>query len=72
MGIRLSDLPPDLRRRVLEDAGIAKAPAPVRRPKAPRPVDRLSRVCACRFEMFRPDGNYPDHCDGCGAAWPSR
>jgi hypothetical protein len=27
---------------------------------------RLMMRCACGFEIFRPDGNYPDTCDACG------
>jgi hypothetical protein len=72
MGIKLSDLPPELRARVLEAAGPGSDPAalPRRKPRAePRQV-RLGRICSCLFEMFRPDGVYPDHCDGCGRPWP--
>jgi hypothetical protein len=71
MAIRLSSLPPDLQRRLLEAAGPAPAP-PVRAPRrkaAPR--SGLMKVCSCRCEIFRPDGNYPDSCDGCGRKWPS-
>ena len=70
MGIRFASLPPDLRRRILAEVGRGPA-ARVRRraPSAPR-VRRLSRVCACGFEMFRPDLDYPEHCDGCGQRWP--
>ena len=69
MGIRLSDLPPELRRRVLAETGTAPA---ARRPRTAAPQRHLERLCACGFEMFRPDGQYPDDCDGCGAPWPVR
>jgi hypothetical protein len=68
MAIRISDLPPELRRQLLDQT----APAPVaRRPrrKAP-PRSGLMRVCSCRCEIFRPDGIYPEACDGCGQKWP--
>jgi hypothetical protein len=69
MAIKLSDLPPELRRLVLAEAGL-KPTAPQRRPRILRTTPRLSRVCSCLFEMFRPDGDYPDRCDGCGGEWP--
>jgi len=72
MGIRLSSLPADLQRRILQQAGLPRAPRAPRRPKAPPALRPLSRACACGFEMFRPDGDYPDLCDGCGAPWPGR
>jgi hypothetical protein len=71
MGIKLSTLAPELRRRILEQAGLKPA-APVRR--RPRPAAapaRLMRVCSCRCEIFRPEGNYPERCDGCGKKWPA-
>jgi len=71
MAIRLSSLPPELQRRLLEAAGpepAALAPRP-RRKAAPR--SRLMRICACLCEIFRPDGIYPDCCDGCGRKWPA-
>lgn len=65
MKIRLSDLPPDLQRRVLEESGLK--PAAPRPRRAARPAKSgLMRVCSCRCEIFRPDGNYPETCDGCG------
>ncbi len=70
MAIKLSDLPPDLRRRVMAEAGLKPSAPALRRPRPVRTTPRLSRVCSCLFEMFRPDGDYPDRCDGCGAAWP--
>lgn len=67
MSIKLSALPPDVQRLVLQQAG-RRAPA---RRKASKPIPaHLERVCSCLFEMFRPDGNYPDECPGCGRAWP--
>lgn len=70
MAIKLSALPPDLRRLVLEQTGIRSA-APAARRLRPAAIERrLSRVCSCLFEMFRPDGNYPARCDGCGHEWP--
>ncbi len=66
MAIKLSALPPDLRRLVLERAGV-KPPARRARPAAIRA--RLPKTCPCGFEMFRPDGRYPGRCDGCGAAF---
>jgi len=68
MAIKLSSLPPDLQRLVLEQTGM-KAP-PKRRPRAAQIKCQLERVCSCGFQMFRPDGNYPDSCDGCGCDWP--
>jgi hypothetical protein len=68
MAIKLSSLPPDLQRLVLAQAGM-KAP-PKRQPRRSAIPCRLERVCRCGFQMFRPDGNYPDCCDGCGCEWP--
>lgn len=66
MTIRLSDLPPELRRRVLQETALK--PAAARPPRAKRPANlgKLMRVCSCRCEIFRPDGVYPETCDGCG------
>lgn len=71
MALRLSDLPKDLQRQVLEQLG-DRAPAAVRRkPRAAAVKSRLMKVCpACRCEIFRPDGIYPERCDGCGNRWP--
>ena len=67
----MSSLPPDLQRHVLEQVGApVRTPAP-RRPRVAKRPSGLMRVCSCRFEIFRPDGIYPDHCDGCGQPWPS-
>jgi hypothetical protein len=68
MAIKLSALPPDLQRLVLQQAG---AGAPVRRPRTAAKRTRLPKSCPCGFEMYRPDGRYPDRCDGCGSAWPA-
>jgi hypothetical protein len=70
MGIKLSDLPPELRRHVLEVSGLKPAPAVPRSPKARKASSGLMRVCSCLFEIFRPDGSYPERCDGCGTKWP--
>jgi hypothetical protein len=67
MAIKLSSLPPDLRRLVLAQAGMKPS---VRRPKAAPVRHHLPRVCSCGFEMYRPDGHYPEACDGCGLDWP--
>lgn len=66
MTIRFSDLPTELRRRVLQEADLK--PAAARPPQAKRPErpGKLMRVCSCRCEIFRPDGVYPETCDGCG------
>lgn len=64
MGIRLSDLPPEIQKQVLQLSG---APAPKeRRPRVAKLKSRLMMRCACGFEIFRPDGDYPDTCDACG------
>lgn len=69
MAIRLSDLPKDLQRQVLDQLG-EKSPAP-RKARVAKVKSRLMRVCpTCRFEIFRPDGNYPEDCDSCGTPWP--
>jgi hypothetical protein len=67
MKIRLSDLPADLQRRVLEENGLK--PSAARPPRARRPAQRsrLMQRCSCGFEIFRPDGVYPGTCDGCGS-----
>ena len=68
MGIKLSDLPPDLQQRIRSESGLPlKAP---RQPRARQPRSRWMRRCACLCEIFRPDGQYPDRCDGCGQTWP--
>lgn len=67
MAIKLSALPPDLQRLVLAQAGMK---SPARRPRAAAIRPRLPKHCTCGFEMFRPDGHYPDRCDGCGGEWP--
>jgi len=71
MAIRLSSLPPELQRRLLDAAG--PEPAPLVRPRRPKPErrPRLTRVCECLCEIYRPDGNYPESCDGCGRNWPA-
>jgi hypothetical protein len=68
MAIKLSSLPADVQRLVLAQAGLK---APARRFRSPALRTRLPKVCSCGFEMYRPDGRYPDRCDGCGGAWPS-
>jgi hypothetical protein len=65
MKLKLSDLPPDLRRHVLEQADLPPAAAP-RRKSRPLPPGRLILVCTCGTAIFRPDGVYPETCDGCG------
>ena len=71
MAIRLSSLPAELQRRLLEEAGVNPAPVE-RRPRRKTALrSGLMRVCSCRFEIFRPDGNYPECCDGCGRKWPA-
>jgi len=70
MDIKLSALPPELQRRLLQEMGPRTAAAGPRRPApAKKQPSRLMRVCSCRFEIFRPDGDYPEHCDGCGKKW---
>jgi hypothetical protein len=64
MAIKLSALPADLQRLVLQRAGVK---VPARRPRPAAIRTRLPKTCPCGFEMYRPDGRYPDHCDGCGA-----
>lgn len=66
MAIKLSALPPDLQRLVMAQAGMK---TPARRPRAAAIRSRLPKHCACLFEMYRPDGNYPDECPGCGQPW---
>ena len=66
MKLKLSDLPPDLRRHVLEQADLPPAPARPRLKSRPLPAGRLILVCTCGTAIFRPDGIYPETCDGCG------
>ena len=64
MAIRLSDLSPELQKQILQISG---TPAPkARRPRVLKVKSRLMRRCSCGFEIFRPDGIYPDTCDACG------
>ena len=65
MKLKLSDLPPDLRRHVLEQVDLPPAAAPRPRPRA-LPSGPLVLVCTCGSAIFRPDGVYPETCDGCG------
>lgn len=64
MAIRLTDLSPELQRQILAQAG-TPAPGP-RRPRVMKLKSRLMRRCKCGFEIFRPDGLYPETCDACG------
>jgi hypothetical protein len=64
VAIRLSDLPPELQRQIRAQVG-EPAAAP-RRPRVLKPKSRLMRRCSCGFEIFRPDGVYPETCDACG------
>ena len=66
MAIKLSALPPDVQRFVLQQAGMKPA---TRRPRVTAKRTRLPKSCRCGFEMYRPDGVYPDRCDGCGEPW---
>jgi hypothetical protein len=67
MNLRMSDLPPELQRQLLDGMG---ATPRARRPKS-RPIrSGLMKSCACGFQIFRPDGAYPEECDGCGNLWP--
>jgi len=68
MGISLSDLPPELRRQVLAQMDPASGPKP-RRPRVMKPKSTLMKRHVCGFEIFRPDGAYPDRCDSCGKPW---
>jgi hypothetical protein len=68
MAIKLSSLPPELQQLVLRQAGLKPA---VRRPAPAARRTRLPKSCSCGFEMYRPDGCYPDRCDGCGEPWPA-
>ena len=70
MGISLSDLPPELQRRILQQLPVEARPKP-RRPRVAKLRSRLMRRHSCGFEIFRPDGAYPDRCDSCGKPWPS-
>jgi hypothetical protein len=69
MGLNLSALPPELQRRILEQAGLEPVAATRRRPKKREAPSRLLRVCSCLCGIYRPDGNYPERCDGCGRKW---
>ena len=69
MGINLSDLAPELRRQILDQAGIKAAPAVRQARRKPAARSALMRRCSCLFEIFRPDGDYPADCDGCGKPW---
>ena len=72
MALRLSDLPKDLQRQVLDQIGETSAAPARRKPRAAAVKSRLMKVCpACRYEIFRPDGIYPERCDGCGGRWPA-
>ena len=64
MAIRLSDLPADLQRQIMAQVG--KPVAAPRRPRVAKLKSRLMRRCSCGFEIFRPDGIYPETCDACG------
>jgi|GEM_PF-3195125 len=71
MGIPISSLPPDLQRQLLLRAGKKPRPQTPKRPRAPKKTpSTLMRRCACGFEIFRPDGQYPERCDGCGRRCP--
>jgi hypothetical protein len=65
MKLKLSDLPPDLRRHVLEQADLPPPAAP-RKKARPLPSGKLILFCTCGTAIFRPDGIYPEACDGCG------
>lgn len=69
--IRLSGLPPELQRQILEQAGEAPTRKAPQRARAVVLKSTLMQRCACGFEIFRPDGNYPKTCDGCGRRWPT-
>jgi len=66
MKLKLSDLPPDLRRHVLEQADLPTAAARPRKSVRPAPAGKLILFCTCGTAIFRPDGIYPETCDGCG------
>lgn len=68
MSIRLSDLPPDLQRRILGEKRFKTASSGSPKAKGSRSRSSLMKVCACGSEIFRPDGHYPAVCVGCGAA----
>jgi hypothetical protein len=70
MNLRLSDLPPELRRQLAERMGMSPVSEP-RRHRVVKPRSRLMRRCPCGFEIFRPNGIYPEDCDGCGKPWPA-
>jgi hypothetical protein len=72
MAIPLSSLPPELRGRLLKEAGMKPSGAVPRRSRNPSGPARFGRVCSCLCVIFRPDGNYPEGCDGCGKRWPDR
>jgi len=69
MAIRLSDLPAELQRQIMAQVG--KPAAAPRRPRVPKLKSQLMRRHSCGFEIFRPDGIYPDRCDSCGKQWDS-
>jgi hypothetical protein len=69
MGLNLSALPPELQRRILEKSGLKPVATVRRRPKTHEAPPRLLRVCSCLCGIYRPDGNYPVRCDGCGSKW---
>ena len=67
MGIPLSSLPADLQRQLLGEAKGMPRPVVPRRPRAPKKQpSKLMQICPCGFQIFRPDGQYPERCDGCG------
>ncbi len=66
MKLKLSDLPPDLRRHVLEQADLPPAAARPRPKSRPLPAGAGVLFCTCGTAIFRPDGVYPETCDGCG------
>jgi hypothetical protein len=66
MKLKLSDLPPDLRRHVLEQADLPPAAARPLPKSRPLPASPGVLVCTCGTAIFRPDGVYPETCVGCG------
>lgn len=71
MGVPLSSLPPDLQKQLLEQAGKRPRTTVLKQSRPPKkPPSTMMRRCVCGFEIFRPDGVYPDQCDGCGATNP--
>jgi hypothetical protein len=69
MGLNISALPPELQRRIQEETGMKPVARVRRRPKKREAVPRLMRVCSCLCGIYRPDGDYPERCDGCGSKW---